>query len=275
MPAPEPAAGPPWDAPLDEAPLVFVDLEMTGLQPETDRVLELCAERVVGAATVARLCTLIRPDDGTHGNQRFHGISAKDLADAPTFASVAEDLTALLEGGIVVAHAARHDVGFIEAELHRAGRPVTIPFFLDTLTLSRRAFAYPSHALGALCKELRIDPGHAHRAGDDVRALRELFGHIRGVIAPATARELWHVRIGKGEARPDIIDKALHALGHDEPVMIRYRAARRPPEDMLFRITGVRTDLEPPRVLGYMTLTRSRRELRGDRILAIAPVDDD
>lgn len=36
-----PPAGPPWDAPLDVAPLAFIDLEMTGLDPDRDRVIEI------------------------------------------------------------------------------------------------------------------------------------------------------------------------------------------------------------------------------------------
>ncbi|MBV9948547.1 MAG: hypothetical protein JOZ69_16980, partial [Myxococcales bacterium] len=43
-----PPPGPPWDLPVTEAPLAFVDLEMTGLDVARDRVVEICAERVVG-----------------------------------------------------------------------------------------------------------------------------------------------------------------------------------------------------------------------------------
>ena len=43
-----PPAGPPWDLPIAEAPLAFVDLEMTGLDAVHDRVVEVCVERVVG-----------------------------------------------------------------------------------------------------------------------------------------------------------------------------------------------------------------------------------
>ena len=50
---------------------------------------------------------------------------------------------------------------------------------------------------------------------------------------------------------------------------VRYRPARRRPEELVFCVTGVRTDLDPPRVLGYLLPSRSRRELRADRILAI------
>lgn len=267
----EPPAGSPWDDPIDAAPLVFLDLEMTGLRPADDRVIEICAERVRGGVVEDAVATLVRPESGAHGNVHVHGIREEELAAAPTFAAIAEHVERVLDGGIVVAHAAEWDVAFLEAELARAGRPRRIPFYLDTLTLSRRALALPSHALGALCKELGIDPGRAHRAADDVRSLRAIFAHVRGVLSPRTARDLWHVRVGRRVARPDLVAKAVHAAERGVPVVIRYRAARRPPEELLFQVTSVRTDLDPPRVLGYLLVTRSRRELRADRILAIDP----
>jgi len=54
-----------------------------------------------------------------------------------------------------------------------------------------------------------------------------------------------------------------------KPVRLRYRPAHRGPEDLFFCITGVRTDLDPPRVLGYLLPSRSQRELRADRILHV------
>lgn len=266
-----PPTGSPWDDPIEEAALVFLDLEMTGLRPEVDRVIELCAERVEGGRLVARVSTLVRPDSGVHGNEHIHGISREALAAAPTFADLAADVERLLDGAVLVAHGAPWDIAFLEAELARAGCPRSLPHYIDTLTLSRRALALPSHALGALCQELGIAPGHAHRAGDDVHALRAIFGHLKGLLAPATPRDLWHVRVGRRVARPDIVAKAVRAAELGVPVTIRYRAARRPPEELAFQITRVRTDLDPPHVLGYLLVTRSRRELRADRILAIEP----
>lgn len=269
--AAEPPTGPPWDLPLAEAPLLFLDLEMTGLRPAVDRVLEVCAERVRGGVVEDSLETLVRPESGLHGNEHVHGISEQELASAPTFAEVAHRIEALLEGAIPVAHAAGWDVAFLEAELARAGRPSVLPHYLDTLTLSRRALALPSHSLAALCKALGIERVRAHRAGDDVRALRRVFERVISSLSPATPRDLWHVRVGQRTARPDIVAAAVLASEVGSPVTIRYRAARRPPEELRFCVTAVRTDLDPPRVLGYLLDTRSRRELRADRILAIDP----
>jgi DNA polymerase-3 subunit epsilon len=268
-----PPAGPPWDDPLSEAPLVFLDLEMTGLRPATDRVIEICAERVRGGVVEETLTSLVRPDCGTSGNAHVHGIEPADLESAPLFADLLDPIERILEGAVVVAHAAAWDVAFLEAELARAGRPRMIEHYLDTLTLSRRAFALPSHRLSALCETLGIRRERAHRAGDDVQALRAVFDKVVAVLAPGTPRDLWHVRIGERHARPDVVAAALRALEGDVPVRIRYRPARRGTEELTVRITGVRTDLDPPRVLGYLLPARSRRELRSDRILAIEPAE--
>jgi DNA polymerase-3 subunit epsilon len=100
---------------------------------------------------------------------------------------------------------------------------------------------------------------------------------VIAVLAPRTPRDLWHVRVGQRHARPQVMDAAHAALERNAPVTVRYRPAHRAPEELLFQITGIRTDLDPPRVLGYLLPSRSRRELRADRILAIDPGggDDD
>ena len=102
-------------------------------------------------------------------------------------------------------------------------------------------------------------------------ALRAVFARVIGVLAPATPRDLWHVRVGQRQARPDLVAAAVRALEHEAQVTVRYRPARHPPEELVFQVTAVRTDLDPPRVLGYLLPSRSRRELRADRILAIVP----
>lgn len=272
-PVDSPPAGDPWDLPIGEAPLVFIDLEMTGLRPDRDRVIELYAERARGDRVDASLESLVRPDSGAFGNAHIHGIDPGELTAAPLFSELAGDVERLLEGAVPVAHAASWDISFLEAELARAGRARRFPHYLDTLTLSRRAFALPSHSLSALCETFGVQRKRAHRAADDVRALRAIWPKILEVLAPATPRDLWHVRIGERHARPAVVAAAVHAAERDATVRVRYRPARRGPEDFLMRITRVRTDLDPPRVLGYLLPSRSRRELRADRILAIEPID--
>jgi DNA polymerase III subunit epsilon len=268
----EPPVGSAWDEPIDRAPLVFLDLEMTGLRVDRDRVIEICAARARSGVVEASLESLVRPDCGTFGSAEIHGINPDELLSAPAFAELAPRLLSIAADAVIVAHAAYWDIAFLEAELARMGRPHRFPHFLDTLTLSRRAFSLPNHSLSALSAELGIERRREHRAADDVEALMKIWPRIVEVLSPATPRDLWHIRIGQRRARPALVAAAVRAAEAGETVRVRYRAARRGPEDFEMRVTGVRTDLDPPRVLGYLLPSRSRRELRADRILAIEPV---
>jgi DNA polymerase-3 subunit epsilon len=266
-----PPEGPPWDLPLAEAPLALVDLEMTGLDVTRDRVVEICIERVVGGQRVGLLSTLVDPGERVGGAAHVHGIDAAEIAGAPRFEMVAQEVIAALRGAILVAHAAAWDVGFLQAECRRAGFALSMNHWLDTLVLARRAFAFPSYSLSALCRELAIDRGRAHRAESDVAALREVFARCVAVLVPVSARDLWDVRVGERRARPTIVLACEAAVKHGLPVQVTYRPARRPAESLAMVLLEVRSDLDPPGVVGYLLPGRGRRQLRADRILRIEP----
>jgi DNA polymerase-3 subunit epsilon len=267
----EPPQGPPWDLPVDEAPLAFVDLEMTGLDPARDHVIEVCIERWRGSVCEGRLESLVSPPARAGGNAHVHGIDEAALATAPKFDAVASEVQRLLSGAIFVAHAAEYDAMFLCAEMKRAGHDLVVDPFIDTLVLSRRAFALPSHSLTSLCEHLGIPRGHAHRAGDDVRALRALFARCALVLGPKDVRDLWDVRIAERHARAAILSACEAAVDRAVPIEIVYRPARRAAQALTMVVTAVCTGLDPPRVMGYLLPSRSRRELRADRILRVGP----
>jgi DNA polymerase-3 subunit epsilon len=266
-----PPAGPPWDLPLAETPLALVDLEMTGLDVVHDRVVEICIERVVGGKRVGLLSTLIDPGERVGGASHVHGIDAAEVAGAPRFEAVAHEVLGALRGAILVAHAAAWDVGFLAAECRRAGLSLEVDHWLDTLVLARRAFAFPSYSLDALCRELGIDRGRAHRAESDVAALHAVFSRCVDALVPSSARDLWDVRVGERRARPAIVLACEAAVKHGLPVVVTYRPARRPPETLAMVLLEVRSDLDPPGVVGYLLPGRGRRQLRADRILRVEP----
>jgi DNA polymerase-3 subunit epsilon len=266
---PPPQAGPPWDVPVAEAPLAFLDLEMTGLDPENDRVVEVCVDRVVGGQSVARVHSLVRPDARIGGASHVHGLDEAALAGAPPFADIAGPVLQALDGAVLVAHAAEWDVSFLQAEMKRAGRDLTLTHWLDTLVLARRSFAFGSYSLDALCKSLEIDRGRAHRADSDVAAMRSVFDRCVTILAPQSVRDLWEVRVAQRRARAAIVTACEAAVEHGLPVEVVYRAARKPPEPLLMILTEVRSDLDLPRAIGYLLPGRGRRELRTDRILRV------
>ena len=294
MSAPPPD-GPPWDLPLAEAPLAFVDLEMTGLDPSKDRVVEMCIERVRGSVVDDRLYTLVRPEtlvrgdapttadandanandakDASVGNAHVHGIFAEALWDAPTFPDVASRVEELLSGAILVAHGASWDVAFLEAEMARAGRPMSIPFYIDTLNLSRRTLGLKKHSLEALREHFGLTRERAHRADADVEALRFVWEKCAAALAPVTPRDVWEVRIAERTARDEIIAECTDAIARAVPVMVGYRPRGKPAETLQMVLLEIVAGLDPPRVIGYQLPGRGRRELRADRILRIERLD--
>ena len=268
MSAPPPESSS-WDLPLAEAPLAFVDLEMTGLDAVNDRVVEVCIERVVGGVREDFVATLVKPSERAGGCAHVHGLDEAALADAPPFVDVAPAISRALEGAIFIAHGAIWDIRFMEAEMKRIGVPLKIAHYIDTLSLTRRAFALRGHSLEALCGHFGIDRGVAHRASHDVAALRAVFDRCVTALAPKTPRDLWEVRIAERHARPEIVQACTDAL--QRTVEIVYRPARKSAETMLVVVTAVRSDLDPPRVIGYQLPGRGRCELRADRILRVTP----
>jgi DNA polymerase-3 subunit epsilon len=266
----EPPSGSPWDLPFSEAPLALVDLEMTGLDPRADRVIEICVVRKRGSRVEDSIETLVHPGPDATFQTDVHGLGPASLADAPRFSEVADRVLALLSGAVLVAHAAYWDVTFLEAEFARLGRTVRFPHYLDTLILARRALWAKSHSLAALAENLGIARGPAHRAGEDVRVLGLLFDKLAADLSPRSPRDLWHVRIAERHARPEIVERCLALAGTGAAAFITYRPSHKPPRSFEAILTQVRTDLDPPRVLGYSLPGRGRFDLRIDRILAIA-----
>ena len=113
------------DQPLHTVPLVFFDLETTGLFPHRgDRVCEVALLRERGGEPERRFETLVNPQRPL-SEQSFlvNGIRAEELAGAPLFAEAAGPLRAISEGAVLVAHNAPFDMEFLHTELARAGLP--------------------------------------------------------------------------------------------------------------------------------------------------------
>ena len=112
---------------------------------------------------------------------------------------------------------------------------------------------------------------HAHRAADDVFALREVFRRCIEVLAPATARDLQEVRVAERKAREAVLTACEEALAAKAPVKITYRPSRKPAQTFTLIVSEVRRS--DAHVVGYLLPSRSRRELRAERILRVDAVE--
>jgi len=162
---------------------IFLDTETTGLSAEGgDRLIEIgCLEMVNRRLTGNHLHLYVNPERPSHEDAfKVHGISDEFLADKPRFAEVAEQLLAYVAGAEVIIHNAAFDVGFIDAELRRAGRGALrehVAKVTDSLLLAREMFPGKSNSLDALCRRLEVDNTHRtlHGALLDAGLLAEVY----------------------------------------------------------------------------------------------------
>lgn len=162
---------------------IFLDTETTGLSPESgDRVIEIgCVEMHNRRLTGNNLHFYLNPQRRSHEDAvKVHGLTDEFLADKALFASIADELLAFVAGAEIIIHNAGFDVGFLNEELRRIGRP---PFpgcvsrVTDSLTMAREMFPGKSNSLDALCKRLEVDNSNRalHGALLDAGLLAEVY----------------------------------------------------------------------------------------------------
>lgn len=165
-------------------PLISViDCETTGLNAARhDRVIEIAAVVIDPDGGIAReFVSLINPGRDV-GKTSLHGITARDVADAPRFEQIVGHLAQALDGTIALAgHNVSFDHHFLRCEFDRAG--IVIP---DIATLCTMRIAGGGN-LECCCRDLGIefDPEAAHSALDDARAAARLLMSLmrEGLIA--------------------------------------------------------------------------------------------
>lgn len=173
------------DAAVRALPWLALDLEMTGLDPASDRVCEvgLIAGGVAGES--AAWSQLIDPGVSMNTDARqVHGLGPEDVAGAPAFADVLPGVLERMAGSVVIAHGATHDRAFLEAACTRHGFEMPEVIWLDTLAIARRMLLLPSHRLGHLSEALGVELGQAHRALDDARATFQVWQILLDMIDP-------------------------------------------------------------------------------------------
>jgi DNA polymerase III subunit epsilon len=129
------------DVPWREAEFVVVDLETTGLDLRHDEIVSYGAVVVRNGRAVAGTCVygLVRPERPvTRAAVEVHALRPEDLADAPTPQDCAPRLVELLDGRVLVAHAAWVEQAFLERVLPAAGARLDGPV-VDTAALAREA----------------------------------------------------------------------------------------------------------------------------------------
>ena len=104
-------------------PIVFFDLETTGTNINTDRIVEICYLKVHPNGNEEAKTMRINPEMHIpEASSAIHGILDADVADCPTFKDVAKDIAHDIEGcDLAGFNSNRFDIPVLAEEFLRAG----------------------------------------------------------------------------------------------------------------------------------------------------------
>ncbi|MDI6740474.1 MAG: helicase C-terminal domain-containing protein [Candidatus Edwardsbacteria bacterium] len=198
----------------ERQPLAFVavDTETTGLDADSDEIIEIGAAKYENGAVAARYQTLVRAAKPIQPFvQQLTGITQRDMETAPAMDAIAEEFTQFLGGRPLVFHNAGFDRTFLASHLK-----ITNPCW-DSLTLARALLpSLKGHSLRNLCRHFGIDPGRPHRAEDDAIATALVFAKLYDAMAaldPPVIGQMSHVA---ADDYKTLFDNAL-AVSHTRP----------------------------------------------------------
>ena len=194
---------------------IVLDTETTGLDPlNGDRLVEIgCIELVNRIPSGQTFHVYLNPERNMPAEAFvIHGLSDEFLKDKPRFAAVADEFIGFLGDAPLVIHNAGFDIGFLNAELERAGRPlIGRERLVDTLLLARRKHAGASNRLDDLCVRYAIDHSRRTKHGAllDAELLAEVYVEL----------------IGARQAQLVLSQTAAPILVPGAPIVIRERPA--------------------------------------------------
>ena len=166
---------------LDLEEFVVIDFETTGLDPGSDRVIELGAVRFLEGEPEHTYQQLVDPlEPIPQFVAELTNISDEMVSGEPTIEQVGQEFLDFLGSSPLVAHNIRFDLGFLRAVLRSLGQADEVANTLyDTHTLARTFLYFHSgYSLGSVCEFYDIARTEAHRAYHDALHAGQIFVHL-------------------------------------------------------------------------------------------------
>lgn len=158
-------------------PLVFFDLETTGINIVSDRIVEISYVKVFPNGKEEIKTRRINPEMHIpEASTAIHGITDEDVKDCPTFKAIAKSLAAQIEGCDLAGYNSnRFDIPLLAEEFLRAGVDVDLNKrkFIDVQTIFHKM---EQRTLGAAYKfYCNKSLENAHTAEADTLATYEVL----------------------------------------------------------------------------------------------------
>lgn len=199
--AAQPAEAPPRRRLLAETDFVIVDVETTGWTPGEARITEIGAVRVSAGELREQFSSLINPGSAIPAQvTALTGISDAMVADAPSLDRVLPAFLAFARGGVLTAHNAAFDVGFLTAACQACDLPWPGFPLVDTVDLARRVLGedeVPDCKLATLAAFFGARTLPRHRALADALATADVLIGLLPRLAAAGLGTLDEVSVAE------------------------------------------------------------------------------
>jgi DNA polymerase-3 subunit epsilon len=163
---------------LMDVPFCVLDLETTGLSPDTEGITEIGAVRYDHGIEIARFQTLVNPDAPIPPRITvITGITHAMIIDAPRIGEALPSLLEFIGDAVIVGHNVRFDMSFLNAAAIRLGYGRLPNRSVDTLRLAQRLMRKDlrSFKLSSLAAYFGSPTTPNHRALDDTLATAHVF----------------------------------------------------------------------------------------------------
>ncbi len=159
---------------------VAFDLETTGIQPETDAVVEIGAVKFVNGLPQPPFSTLVDPQRPIPEDAiAVHGIRNEEVKGQPLLRDLLPKLADYCGDLPMVAHNGRFDFKFLEAATKREKVPAPSGLLLDTFSLAKKVFpGMINYRLETLTKHFGFPNTVFHRACEDAEYCGKVFLRI-------------------------------------------------------------------------------------------------
>lgn len=162
---------------LNELSFCVFDLETTGGNHQSDKIIEIGLVRVENLKIVAQKSFLIKPEMHIPDFiQKLTSIKESDVDNAPLIEDVIDEILEFMGDSILVAHNTSFDVPFFNSVLRRLGREEIKNKSICTNLMTK--YMIPnllSSNLNYMSKIFNLQHQKAHRALDDALASAELL----------------------------------------------------------------------------------------------------
>ena len=187
-------------------PLIFVDIETTGLDPSVHEIIEIAILPLKGPVWQ----TKIKPEHLDQASPKALEVNGyqdhpEDWESAPMFNDIAPDIASRLKDTMIAGQNTQFDMNFIQRLFKRNDIPLKgVPYsWVDTVTLAYEhlvPLGIPDLKLQSICDFLGIPNDGQHTAAADVYRTREAY--LKMLRAGHLKRLWWRIRkLLRGETK--------------------------------------------------------------------------